>query len=147
MARNLMVSCYPDERVHAIVGNGSADWNRAIECWATVLAAAAEDNAETFTRDEWNLLAKRFSPINQGRNAEIRLPTHYPRPGEFLAALVPDEPDLASKLAECKYTQSWAVLKALDWRLALNAHIKPRDQWWHPSYWVKATEELELANQ
>jgi hypothetical protein len=140
-----MVSCYPDERVHAIIGNGSADWNRAIECWAAILAVAAEENASLFDREEWNSLAKRFGPVNQGRNAEIRIPTHYRDPGAFLAGLVADDPDLNRKLAKLDYTHSWAVLKAVDWRLTLDAHIKPRDTWWHPSYWAKATAEYELA--
>jgi len=143
--RNLMVSCYPDERVHAIVGNGSADWNRAIECWAAILAVAAEDNAKTFDRDEWKFMAARFSPVNKGRVAEIRIPTHYRDPGAFLAGLMTDTPNMAEKLATLDYTHAWAILKAIDWRLTLDAQIKPRDQWWLPAYWAKTTDEFELA--
>jgi len=143
MARPLMVSCYPQPWVHVIVGNGSADWNKAIENWAMVVADAAVENAETFTKAEWNYLADRLNPVNMGRNAEIKLPSHYERPGEFLAALVPDAPVLAGKLAELNYTHAWAVLKALEWRRSLDQSVaQNKDKWWLPSFWEEAVAAL-----
>ena len=146
MPRNFMVSCYPEHWTHPVVGNGSADWNRAIECWSSVLVKAAKENAKAFNRDEWNLLAKSLGPINRGRDAECRLPTSYEQPGIFLAGLVNDT-DTAMKLSELDYVHAWAVLKAIDWRLTLNVVIKPRDAWWTPEFWETATEALEVKQR
>lgn len=46
-----------DPEIGAAVGDGFQAAEQGLRCWAELLSQAAADNAQTFVRDEWNLVA------------------------------------------------------------------------------------------
>lgn len=89
-------SIYPAPKAVEVVGSTSPALNRAVECWAALLARAIGDNSKIFSQSysaegpfsenplhEWGALADALK--------EVRLDPDFPHPGILLAAAVEDD--------------------------------------------------------
>lgn len=132
----------PHTPVHPAAGNGSGDWNKAIECWAQVFARASLEIDVLFSRNEWNFLADMLQNVKPD-------PT-VGNPGEYLPAHVMDAAwadslgtrwldqnlgesvqRLSRKVGRLDYVQAWALITACAWRWSFHAVInRSKDAWW-----------------
>jgi hypothetical protein len=136
-------SVYPAPKAVEVLGNSAPALNRAIECWAALLARATADNAKKLWNDvhrngikEWCVLADTLK--------EMLFTPEFANPGELLATAVEDvnrlenigstwlemEIDdgynaieqgdqyialLVQKLRDLDYAHAWAVIVAVQW--------------------------------
>ena len=94
MARSdIRYSVYPAPKAVEFLGNSAPALNRAIECWAALVARAMADNAKTiwnygafepgdYVLKEWCVLAEAFK--------EMPFNPEFANPGELLATAVED---------------------------------------------------------
>ncbi len=145
MARSdIRYSVYPAPKAVEVLGNSAPALNRAIECWAALLARATADNAKKLLNydgdrngvKEWCVLADTLK--------EMLFAPEFANPGELLATAVEDANRLENigskwlvmeidddynvieqadkytaifvqKLRELDYAHAWAVIVAVQW--------------------------------
>jgi len=144
------VELLADPGLAASVGGGFMAAEQALRCWAELLDQAAADNARTFVRAEWNLLAD----ANNGCSPLLTLAGDRDAPRLATTLLwanaadsmkldgsdekwgLRDPAGFVERLRQLDYTHSWAALVAVQWfwehsRCAID---HGEDAWWTPEF-------------
>ena len=144
------IRLFADKDLGAILGGGLMATEQALRCWAAVLEQAGAENADWFTRAEWNLIADAnngCSPLVFTAGEDLRVS----RPTTMLWANVADairlddlaakwevaDPDgLVKRLRELDVAHAWAMVTAVQWFWEycgepLNHTV---DAWWTPEF-------------
>ena len=117
-------SVYPAPKATEVVGNSAPALNRAIECWAALLARAIADNSRKFEQAEdrqiWHLIGKEWMMNEWSLLAEalkgIHFDPEFANPGQLLATAVEDAHRFECIGAQC-----------LDWGEHDSTFIKDKD--------------------
>lgn len=160
-----MMSVYPSWEVAAALGGYKSNpFTRALRIAAQVVGDAAVEVADRFPPEEWEVLrvvvgARQWEPElpNPGNGLAESVERAHQRMNLAqhlgLGKSTPDVAktdkavqNLARKLRDLSYLESWAVIIAVMWRLERD-DVKPGDRWWTITYRAEKIEAEKPAKE